>query len=77
MDKIRYAYLLIKGNAAKWFAAYYLYIDSTAADYVRGRHEPLDASFATWDRFVASLRSSFGSRLTREKAVHQFEELEH
>jgi hypothetical protein len=26
---------------------------------------------------VASLRSSFGSRFTREKAVHEFEKLEH
>jgi hypothetical protein len=77
IDKIRYASLLLKGNAAKWYEAYHLHIDSSAADYIRGRHEPLDASFATWDRFVASLRSSFGSRLTREKAVRKFEKLEH
>jgi hypothetical protein len=77
IDKIRYASLLLKGNAAKWYEAYHLHIDSSAADYIRGRHEPLDASFATWDRFVASLRSSFGSRLTREKAVREFEKLEH
>jgi hypothetical protein len=76
-DKIRYASLLLKGNAAKWYEAYYLHIDSSAANYIRGRHEPLDASFATWDVFVASLRSSFGSRFTREKAVREFNKLEH
>jgi hypothetical protein len=77
IDKIRYASLLLKGNAAKWYEVYHLHIDSSAADYICGRHDPLDASFATWDRFVASLRSSFGSRLTREKAVREFEKLEH
>jgi hypothetical protein len=77
IDKIRYASLLLKGNAAKWYEVYHLHIDSSAADYIRGRHEPLDASFATWDRFVASLRSSLGSRLPREKAVREFEKLEH
>jgi hypothetical protein len=77
IDKIRYASLLLKGNAAKWYEAYHLHINSSAADYIRGRHELLEASFATWDRVVASLRSSFGSRLTREKAVREFEKLEH
>jgi hypothetical protein len=76
-DKIRYASLLLKGNAAEWYEAYHLHIDSSAADYIRGRHEPWDASFAIWDRFVASVRSSFGSRLTHEKAVREFEKLEH
>jgi hypothetical protein len=77
IDKIRYASLLLKGNTAKWNEAYHLHIDSLAADYIRGRHELLDASFATWDQFVAPLRSSFGSRLTRENAVREFEKLEH
>jgi hypothetical protein len=77
IDKIRYASLLLKGNAAKWQEAYHLHIDSSAPDYIRGRLEPSNASFAIWDRFVASLRSSFGSRLTREKAVREFEKLEH
>jgi hypothetical protein len=32
IDKIRYASLLLKGNAAKWYEAYHLHIDSSAAD---------------------------------------------
>jgi hypothetical protein len=77
LDKIRYASLLLKGTAAKWYEAYHLQIDSSAADHIRGYHQALDPSFATWDRFVASLRASFGSRLTREKAVREFQQLQH
>jgi hypothetical protein len=77
IDMIRYASFLLKRNAAKWYEADHLHIDSSAADYIRGRQGPLDASFALWDRFVASSRSAFGSRLTREKAVREFEKLEH
>jgi hypothetical protein len=77
IDKIRYASLLLKRNAAKWYEANHRHINSSGADNIRGRHEPLDLSFATSDCFVASLRSSFGSRLTREKAVREFEKLEH
>lgn len=77
LDKIRYASLLLKGTAARWYEAYHLQIDSSAADHIRGYHQALDPSFATWDRFVASLRASFGSRLTREKAVREFQQLQH
>jgi hypothetical protein len=77
INKMRYVSLLLIGNAAKWYEAYHLHIDSLYADYIRDRHKPLDASFATWDRVVAFLRSSFGSRLTGKKAVREFEKLEH
>jgi hypothetical protein len=77
LDKIRYASLLLKGTAAKWYEAYHLQIDSSAADHIRGYHQALDLSFATWDRFVASLRASFGSQVTREKPVREFQQLQH
>jgi hypothetical protein len=32
INKIRYASLLLKGNAAKWYEAYHRHIDSSAAD---------------------------------------------
>jgi hypothetical protein len=72
-----YGRYMLKGNAAKWYEAYHRHINSSAADYIWGRHELLDASFPSWDRFGASLRSSFGTRLTREKVVREFEKLEH
>lgn len=77
IDKIRYAAMLLKGDAHKWYEAYHLKVNERAAARVRGWHEPLDPSYATWERFEASLRASFGSRLTRERAVKQFEELRH
>jgi hypothetical protein len=36
IDKNRYASLLLKGNAAKWYEAYHLHIDSSTANYIRG-----------------------------------------
>lgn len=77
LDKILYASLLLKGDANKWYLSYRLQIDERAAARVRGHHEPLDPSYATWERFEASLRASFGSRLTRELAVEEFEKLRH
>jgi hypothetical protein len=77
LDKIRYTSQLLTDKAAKWYEAYHLQIDEKAADFKRGYHVPLDPSFAQWDRFEASLRASFGSSLTRDKALQEWEDLTH
>jgi len=43
---------------------------------VRGSAE-LDPQFASWDRFEASLRASFGERVTRAQAVRTWDRLKH
>jgi len=77
IDKIQYTSILLKGTAAKWYEVYHLQIDASAADHLQGYHVPLDPSFATWDRVEASLHSSFGSQLTHQKAVSEFQLLRH
>lgn len=74
--KIRYAGQLLKDKAYRWYRAYHLQISSKDAYRVRGSRE-LDPQFASWDRFEASLRSSFGERVTRAQAVRTWDRLKH
>src|SRR3979411_1503714 len=68
--------LTIDGKAHKWYKSYHLQISSKDAYRVRGIRQ-LDPTFATWERFEASLRSSFGERITRDQAVREWHKLRH
>ena len=37
----------------------------------------LDTRYADWDRFEATLRATFGERVTREQATIEWEKLRH
>ena len=74
--KIRYTGQLLKDKAYRWYKAYHLQISSRDAFRVRGTYD-LDPQFASWDRFEASLRSSFGERITRAQAVREWDKLRH
>jgi hypothetical protein len=74
--KIRYTGQLLEGKAYKWYKSYHLQISSRDAYRVRGIRE-LDPTYASWDRFEASLRSSFGERITRDQAVREWHRLRH
>ena len=74
--KIRYTAQLLDGKAHKWYKSYHLQISSKDAYRVRGIRE-LDPIYATWERFEASLRSSFGERITRDQAVREWHKLRH
>ena len=72
--KIRYTGQLLDGKAYKWYQSYHLQISPKDAYRVRGLRT-LDPKFASWDRFEASLRSSFGERVTRDQAVREWHKL--
>ena len=72
--KIRYTGQLLDGKAYKWYQSYHLQISPKDAYRVRGLRA-LDPKFASWDRFEASLRSSFGERVTRDQAVREWHKL--
>lgn len=74
--KIRYTGTRLEGKAYKWYRSYHLHISSRDAFRVRGIHE-LDPQYASWDRFEASLRASFGERITRIQAVREWDRLKH
>ena len=74
--KIRFAGQLMKDRAYKWYRAYHLQISSRDATRIRGDIE-LDPQYASWDRFEASLRATFGERITRKEAVREWERLCH
>ena len=67
---------MIKDRAYKWYRAYHLQISSRDATRIRGDIEP-DPQYASWDRFEASLRATFGERITRKEAVREWERLRH
>ena len=74
--KVRFAGQLMKDRAYKWYRAYHLQISSRDATRIRGDIE-LDPQYASWDRFEASLRATFGERITRKEAVREWERLRH
>ena len=63
-------------RAYRWYSAYYLQISSQNAARIRGIIE-LDPQYASWDRFEASLRATFGKRITRKEAIRDWEKLCH
>ena len=76
LNKIRFTGQLLEGKAAKWYKSYHLQISSREAFRVRGIRE-LDPVYARWDRFEASLRASFGERITRDQGVREWHRLRH
>lgn len=76
LSRIRYAANLFEGKVAKWYESYHLQISPKDALRVRGTVD-LDPKFATWDYFEASLRSSFGQRITRDQALVEWRNLRH
>ena len=76
VQKIRYAGQLIKDRAHKWYWAYHLQIRERDVTRVQGAID-LDPRYADWDRFEATLRATFGVRVTREQATIEWEKLHH
>ena len=74
--KIRFACQLMKDRAYKWNRVYHLQISSRDATRIRGDIE-LDPQYASWDRFEAAQRATFGEKITRKKAVREWERLRH
>lgn len=74
LTKILLAGLLMEEAAYDWFATYKINIDRKESIRVRGFWVN-DPSFATWERFEASLRASFGGRVNRDKAVQEWQKL--
>ena len=85
ITKIRYAANLLHRNTSdkhsdpvKWYEAYHPKIDLAAAQRLPGGTEAtLDPEWSTWSVFVESLRASFATRVGREQAVNQWQELKH
>jgi hypothetical protein len=67
--KILFTFLHLSGDVAKWWEAYRKGLN--AVDETPGVPNP----YVQWKRFVDSLRSSFGSRLTRQRAVEEWNQL--
>ena len=82
---IRYAANLLQKNGTdkhrdpvQWYEAYHPKIDLAAARRLPGGAKAiLDPVWSTWSVFVESLRASFATRLGREQAVNQWQELKH
>jgi hypothetical protein len=74
--KIRFAAQLLEDKAHRWYKSYHLQISEKDAYRVRGVRQ-LDPRYATWERFEASLRTSFGERITRDSAVTEWLNLRH
>ena len=74
--KIRYAGQLMKDRAHKWYRAYHFQISKRDATRVRGPIDQ-DPRYADWDRLEATLRVTFGERVTREQATIEWEKLRH
>ena len=74
--KIRYAGQLMKDRAHKWYRAYHLQIGERDATRVRGPID-LDQRYTDWDRFEATLRATFGEKITWEQATIEWEQLHH
>ena len=85
ITKIRYAANLLHRNAndkhgdpVKWYEAYQSKIDLAAAKRLPGGAKAtLDPVWSTWNVFVESLRASCATRVGREQAVNQCQELKH
>ena len=77
LTKIKYTSLLFTGEAAKWYEAYHLYMYPSAKDVLPGAPRRVDAQWTTWKHFQQALRDSFGSRVSREQAVKDWEKLRH
>ena len=85
ITKIRYAANLLQKNGTdrhrdpvKWYEAYHPKIDLAAARRLPGGAKvTLDPVWSTWSVFVESLRASFATRVGREQAVNQWQELKH
>ena len=82
---MRYAANLLQKNGTdkyrdpvKWYEAYHPKIDLAAARRLpRGANATLDPVWSTWSFFVESLRGSLATRVGREQAVNQWQELKH
>ena len=85
MHCIQYASNLLHRTASsrfqdpsKWYETYHLLIDERAASrlpgYVPGQMDPV---WRTWERFEATLRQSFSSRVGRHQAIQQWQALNH
>ena len=62
----------------KWYEAYHPKIDLAAARRLPGGAKAtLDPVWSTWSVLVESLRASFATRVGREQAVNQWQELKH
>ena len=85
ITKIRHAANLLHrntndkhGDPVKWYEAYHPKIDVAAAKRLPGGAKAtLDSVWSTWNVFVESLRASFTTRVGREQAVNQWQELKH
>jgi len=85
ITKIRYAANLLHRNGTdkhrdpvKWYESYHPKIDLAAAKRLPGgANATLDRRWSLWSVFVESLRSSFATRVGREQAVNQWQELKH
>jgi hypothetical protein len=75
MDRILSVAMLLEDRAAEWYGSYLCKIDPEEARRVHGRHVTLDPSYATWEKFEACLRSSFGGRIDRLNAVAEWDRL--
>ena len=85
ITKIRYPADLLQRNdtdrhrdPVKWYEAYHPNIDLAAACRLPGGAKAtLDPVWSRWSVFVESLRASFATRVGREQAVNQWQELKH
>ena len=85
ITKIRYAANLLHrnvndkhGDPVKWYEAYHPKIDLAAAKRLPGGAKAtLDPVWSMWNVFGESLRASFATRVGREQAVNQWQELKH
>jgi hypothetical protein len=75
MDRILSVAMLLEDRAAEWYGSYLCKIDPEEARRVHGRNVTLDPSYATWEKFEACLRSSFGGRIDRLAAVAEWDRL--
>ena len=66
----------MNGDLVKWYEAYHPKIDLAAAKRLpEGAKGTLDPGWSTWNVFIQSLRASCTTRVGREQAVHQWQEL--